>query len=100
MLSWVYGHPKSSDRRNIKVQVRDNKWGGQTWNHNNVNKLIGKGISLGTHSTKYLKFSSMFLMILFASSAVETLGNSLKRGGSYGLKIPVKYCFCGQEKIL
>ena len=39
-------------------------------------------------------------MILFASSAVETLGNSLKRGGSYGLKIPVKYCFCGQEKIL
>ena len=42
----------------------------------------------------------MFLIVLFALIEVETLGNSLKRGGGYGLKIPVKYRFCGQEKIL
>ena len=46
------------------------------------------------------KFSSKFLKIPFTSIEVEVVGKSLNRGGGYGLEIPVKYRFYGQEKIV
>ena len=46
------------------------------------------------------KFSFMFLIIPFTSIEVEVVGNRPNRGGGYGLEIPLKYCFYGQEKIV
>ena len=39
-------------------------------------------------------------MIPFTSTEVKVVGKRLNRGAGYGLEIPVKYGFCGQEKIV
>ena len=95
------GHVESSDGRDIKVEVRAKKWGGQIRSQNgHVIKLIGQGINRQTHSTKYFKISSMFFMILFTSVEAEVVGKSLNCGSGYWLKNPIKYHFHGQEKIV
>ena len=61
---------------------------------------LGKESVVGHIPRNISKYSSMFLMISFTSFEVEVVGKRLNRGGSYGLEIPVKYCFYGQEKIV
>ena len=42
----------------------------------------------------------MFLMIPFTSIEAAVVRKMLNRRGDYGLEIPVKYRFHGQEKIV
>ena len=46
------------------------------------------------------KFSSMFLTIPSTTIEVEVLDKRVNRGSGYGLEIPVKYRYCGQEKLI
>ena len=46
------------------------------------------------------KFSSMFLTIPSTAIEVEVLGKRINRGSGYGLEIPVKYRYYGQEKLI
>ena len=46
------------------------------------------------------KFSSMFLTIPSTAFEVEVLGKRVNRRSSYGLEIPVKYRYYGQEKLI
>ena len=59
---------------------------------------LGKESFVGHIPQNISKFSSMFIMIPFTSIEVEVAGKRLNRGGGYGLEIPVKYRFHGQEK--
>ena len=61
---------------------------------------LGKKSVVGHIPQNISKFSLMFLMIPFTSIEVEVVGKRLNRGGGYGLEIPVKYRFYGQEKIV
>ena len=62
--------------------------------------LLGMESVVGHIPRNIPKFSAMFLMIPFTSIEVEVIGKMLNRGGSYGMEIPVKYRFYGQEKIV
>ena len=46
------------------------------------------------------KFSSMFLIIPSTVIEVEVLGKRVNCGSGYGLEIPVKYRYYGQEKLI
>ena len=62
--------------------------------------LLGMESVVGHIPRNIPKFSAMFLRIPFTSVEVEVVGKMLNRGGSYGMEIPVKHRFYGQEKIV
>ena len=61
---------------------------------------LGKESVVGHIPHSISKFSSMFLTIPSTAIEVEVLGKRLNRGGGYGLEIPVKYRYYGQEKLI
>ena len=62
--------------------------------------LLGKESVVGHIPHNISKFSSMFLTIPFTAIEVEVLGKRVNRGSGYGLQIPVKYRYYGQEKLI
>ena len=61
---------------------------------------LGKESVVGHIPHNISKFSSMFLTILSTVIAVEVSGTRVNRGSGYGLEIPVKYRYFGQEKFI
>ena len=61
---------------------------------------LGKESVVGHIPHNISKFSSMFLTIPSTAIEVEVLGKRINRGSGYGLEIPVKYWYYGQEKLI
>ena len=61
---------------------------------------LGKESVVGQIPHNISKFSSMFLTIPSTAIVVEVLGKRVNRGSGYGLEIPVKYRYYGQEKLI
>ena len=61
---------------------------------------LGKESVVGHIPHNISKFSSMFLTIPSTVIKVEVLGKRVNRGSGYGLEIPVKYRYYGQEKLI
>ena len=61
---------------------------------------LGKKSVVGHIPHNISKFSSMFLTIPSTAIEVEVLGKRVNRGSGYGLEIPVKYRYYGQEKLI
>ena len=61
---------------------------------------LGKESIVGKIPHNISKFSSMFLTVPSTSIEVEVLGKRVNRGSGYGLEIPVKYRYYGQEKLI
>ena len=62
--------------------------------------LLGKESVVGQISKIISKFFSMFLMMPFTLIEVRVYENRMSHGGGYGLKILLKYCFYGKERIV
>ena len=61
---------------------------------------LGKESVVGHISHNISKFSSMFPTILSTAIELEVLGERVNRKSGYGLEIPVKYRYYGQEKLI
>ena len=61
---------------------------------------LGKESVVGHIPHNISKFSSMFLTIPSTAIEVDLLGKRVNRGSGYGLEIPVKYRYYGQEKLI
>ena len=61
---------------------------------------LGKESVAGHIPHNISKFSSMILTIPSTAIEVEVLDKRVNRGSGYGLEIPVKYRYYGQEKVI
>ena len=61
---------------------------------------LGKESVVGHIPHNISKFSSMFPTILSTAIELEVLGERVNRKSGYGLEIPVKYRYYGQEKLI
>ena len=61
---------------------------------------LGKESVVGHIPQNISKFSSMFLTVPSNAIEVEVSDKRVNRGSGYGLEIPVKYRYYGQEKLI